>query len=162
MSCTFAHHHFPAAFSERGHGRVLLTSPPSFHDAPYGVPGNSDAGALNSWLLWQMLGLYPVVTQPIYLLSSPWFTAVNLTINNAHTLQILAHNLSNSDSYYVQSIRVNGRDWEKNWISHEDVMVEGGTIEFFLGSEPTEWETGEAPGSPGHVVLGDGKGTGGS
>lgn len=28
-----------------------------FHNALYGVPGNSDAGALNSWLIWQMLGV---------------------------------------------------------------------------------------------------------
>jgi putative alpha-1,2-mannosidase len=36
-----------------------------------GLPGNSDSGALDSWMLWQMLGLYPVATQPIYLVGSP-------------------------------------------------------------------------------------------
>jgi predicted alpha-1,2-mannosidase len=28
-----------------------------FKDAVYGVPGNSDAGALNSWMIWQMMGM---------------------------------------------------------------------------------------------------------
>jgi putative alpha-1,2-mannosidase len=50
------------------------------HDAPYGVPGNSDAGALNSWLIWQILGFDLVVTQTIYLIGSPWFEDLNMTM----------------------------------------------------------------------------------
>jgi len=46
--------------------------------APSGLPGNSDAGAIDSWMIWNMLGLYPVVTQPVYLLLSPWFSDVTL------------------------------------------------------------------------------------
>lgn len=129
-----------------------------FRDADYGVPGNSDAGALNSWLIWQMLGLYPIVTQPVYLLGSPWFTDINMTVNVDKTLRIVAHNVTDAGGlgqggYFVQSVKVNGQEWNKNWISHEDVMVDGGTIEFFLGDEVTEWESGDLPPSPAHRVL---------
>lgn len=116
------------------------------------MPGNSDAGALNSWLIWQMLGLYPIVTTPVYLLESPWFKDINMTINGNKTLRILAEGLGD-DSYYVQGVKVNGVQWDRNWFEHEDVMVEGGTIEFVLGSEPKAWESGEEPPSPGHVKL---------
>lgn len=126
--------------------------PDSFHDAAYGVPGNSDAGALNSWLLWQMLGLYPVVTQPVYLLSSPWFSDINMTINGNATLRIRANNLDNENSYYVQSVKINGKSWMQNWFSHEDVMINGGTIDFQMGSEMKFWETGPVPPSPGHYL----------
>jgi putative alpha-1,2-mannosidase len=122
----------------------------SFKNQPYGLPGNSDAGALNSWLIWQMLGLYPVVTQPIYLLSSPWFPDVNMTVNHNRTLRITAQGLS-QDSYYVQSVKVNGVSWTKNWVTHDDVMVEGGMIEFVLGTEERVWESGEVAPSPGRV-----------
>jgi putative alpha-1,2-mannosidase len=124
-----------------------------FHDANYGVPGNSDAGALNSWLIWQMLGLYPVVTTPVYLIESPWFEDINMTINGNATLRIMATGLDNEESYYVQSVKVNGQQWEKNWLEHGDVMVEGGTIEFEMGNEPMVWETGDVPPSPGHLIL---------
>ncbi|CAN8095877.1 unnamed protein product [Discula destructiva] len=130
-----------------------------FHDAQYGVPGNSDAGALNSWLVWQMLGLYPVVTQPIYLLGSPWFTDINMTINGDKNLRIRSYGardpaaLGHSD-YFVQSVKINGQTWTKNWFSHEDVMVNGGTIEFWVGENTTQWETGEVPPSPAHRILG--------
>ncbi|PVI05747.1 glycoside hydrolase family 92 protein, partial [Periconia macrospinosa] len=121
-----------------------------FKNAPFGVPGNSDSGALNSWLIWQMLGLYPVVTQPVYLISSPWFPDINMTINGNRTLRITASGLG-QDSYFVQGVKINGEKWGKNWLEHGDVMIEGGTLEFVLGKENVVWETGEVPPSPGHV-----------
>ncbi|CAG8024975.1 unnamed protein product [Penicillium salamii] len=122
-----------------------------FKDTAYGIPGNSDAGAMNSWLLWQIIGVYPIVTQPVYLLSSPWFPDLNMTINGDKTLRITANNLD--DGYYVQSLKINGKRWTKNWFEHDDVMTNGGTIEFELGAEAKAWETGEVPPSPGHVQL---------
>lgn len=134
-----------------------------FHNANYGVPGNSDAGALNSWLIWQMLGIYPIVTQTVYLISSPWFSDLNMTINGNSTLRVTAtmsesQNTTSGSSfgqgnYYVQSVTINGANWNKNWFDHEDIMVSGGTMEFVLGSQPVVWETGDVPPSPGHLVL---------
>ncbi|KAI0123432.1 glycosyl hydrolase [Xylariales sp. AK1849] len=128
-----------------------------FHNALYGVPGNSDAGALNSWLIWQMLGIYPVVTQPVYLLESPWFDDINLTINGNATLRITSTGSSQSlgqSGYFVQSVKINGKDWDRNWFNHEDIMVNGGTIEFVVANETVTWETGDVPPSPGHYDLG--------
>lgn len=104
---------------------------------------------MNSWLLWQMLGMYPIVTQPVYLLSSPWFPDLNMTVNGDKTLRISATGLD--EGYYVQSVKINGQPWTKNWFEHEDVMVKGGHIEFDLGKQMKAWETGEVPPSPGHV-----------
>jgi putative alpha-1,2-mannosidase len=133
---------------------LLVDSLPSFHNAPYGVPGNSDAGALNSWLIWQQLGLYPVVTQPILLICSPWFDDINMTVNGNHILRITANGLNNQEeSYYVQSVKVNGKQWDKNWVKHDELMLHGGSLEFELGSEPCAWESGEVPPSPGHLIL---------
>lgn len=95
----------------------------------------------------------PVVTQPVYLIESPWFSDINMTVNGNATLRISATGLDNLDSYYVQSVRVNGQPWNRNWLEHSDVMLNGGTVEFELGSEMTVWETGDVPPSPGHVVL---------
>ncbi|KAF4633212.1 hypothetical protein G7Y89_g4919 [Cudoniella acicularis] len=140
-----------------------------FHNATYGVPGNSDAGALNSWLIWQMLGIYPIVTQTTYLIGSPWFSDLNMTVNGNSTLRITATVSGNGngtmnggdngggfgqEDFYVQSVRINGENWGRNWFVHKDVIINGGSIEFLLGSEPKVWESGgEVPPSPGHVVL---------
>jgi predicted alpha-1,2-mannosidase len=130
-----------------------------YFNSSYGIPGNSDAGALNCWLVWQMLGLYPIVTTPVYLLESPWFSDINITVNHNQTLRIRAEGLDDGDGkpgYYVQGVRINDQEWNKNWFEHEDadgIMTNGGEILFRLGSEQKIWETGEVPPSPGHQVV---------
>lgn len=103
-----------------------------------------------------MLGLYPIVTQPVYLLESPWFTDINMTIGENKTLRITSNgdNVSLGQSgYYVQSVKINGQQWDKNWFNHNDIMVEGGTIKFTVGNNGTLWEAGDVPPSPAHRVL---------
>lgn len=124
-----------------------------YHTGSNGIPGNSDAGALNCWLVWQMLGLYPIVTTTVYLLESPWFSDINMTVNQDQTLRIRAQGLDDGDgnkAYYVQSIAINGVPWDRNWFEHHDLMLHGGEILFTLGTETRVWETGPVPPSPGH------------
>lgn len=154
----YLYHYINKQYKSVNQSRALANE--FFHDALYGVPGNSDAGALNSWLIWQMLGLYPIVTQPVYLLGSPWFPDINMTIGGDRTLRILSHGVQDGAGaslgqrgFYVQGVRINGREWTKNWFNHDDVMVDGGTIEFYLGDDETIWETGDVPPSPAHRIL---------
>ena len=118
-----------------------------------GLPGNEDAGAMDSWLIWNMLGLYPVVTQPVYLLLSPWFEDIAMDIGSGRSIKITVEGLG-EDSYYVQSVTVNGQSWNQSWISHDDLVGgQGASIHFVLGSEQMSWDTGDLPPSPGHVEL---------
>lgn len=125
-----------------------------FNTSYNGLPGNADAGALNSWLVWQMLGIFPVVTQPVYLLHSPWFESINMSVGTNATLQITAPGMSDTN-FWVQSVKLNGQQWDRNWFTHDELMVHGGSLEFEVGKEPKQWETGQTPPSPGHVDLGD-------
>lgn len=77
-----------------------------------GVPGNSDAGALESWMVWNLVGLYPVVTQDVYLILSPWFTDLNVSVGNGQVLKITTEGLK--EGPYIQSLVVNGKEWEKS------------------------------------------------
>lgn len=87
------------------------------------------------------------------MIGSPWFDDINITVNGNSTLRVTATGLDNGDSYYVQSLKINGKQWEKNWVEHDELMVTGGTVEFELGREMKMWETGDVPPSPGHLVL---------
>ncbi|KAL3424106.1 glycosyl hydrolase [Phlyctema vagabunda] len=122
-----------------------------YHTGRSGLPGNDDAGALSSWLVWNMLGLYPVVTQPVYLVLAPWFENTSLKLATG-VVEIKAHGLENGR--YVQSLKVNGVPWDKNWITHEDLVGadgEGSLLEFVMGSEQLSWDTGDLPPSPGSI-----------
>jgi putative alpha-1,2-mannosidase len=115
-----------------------------------GLPGNDDAGALSSWLVWNWLGIYPVATQPVYLLLSPRFDYISMKLANG-TLVITADR-QGGEGFYVQSVKVNGMPWTKSWVSHEDIVGNGGgLIEFVLGVRPVSWDVGDVPPSPGHV-----------
>ncbi|KAH8917271.1 glycoside hydrolase family 92 protein [Atractiella rhizophila] len=118
-----------------------------------GLPGNSDAGSMQSYLTWIFMGLYPVTGQPLYLLSSPWFSEMKVRIytntvganaeDHPATLTIRANNLS-STSYFVQSVTLDGNKIDRSWITHDEIK-RGGTLEFELGPDPVPWDQGELP-----------------
>lgn len=115
-----------------------------------GLPGNSDAGAMQTWLLWNMIGLYPITGQTTFLIHSPWFESMTIALGDNKMLHITASDGDgNGDSkIYVQSLKVNGKQWKKNWLTWDDIFANGGTLEFVLGENPTDWATGELPPSP--------------
>ncbi|KAK5635138.1 hypothetical protein RRF57_010850 [Xylaria bambusicola] len=112
-----------------------------------GLPGNSDAGAMESWVLWNMIGLYPLTGQTTFLIASPWFADLTIDLGSDKKLIITAENVA-QESYYVQSLSVNGKSWDKAWILWDDVFANGGTMDFVLGPEPVDWATGDLPPSP--------------
>lgn len=119
-----------------------------YSPTPGGLPGNSDAGAMESWVLWVMLGLYPMTGQTTFLIGSPWFSDLTINLGDGKTLEITTTGGSES-SYYVQSLRVNGKVWEKSWVTWSDIFENGGTMDFVLGPRPSNWTTGPPPPSPG-------------
>ncbi|KAF6815437.1 alpha-mannosidase family protein [Colletotrichum sojae] len=118
-----------------------------YKPAPNGLPGNSDAGAMESWLLWNMIGLYPLTGQTTFLVGSPWFSDLTISLGGGRQVNVTSTGGS-EDAFYVQSLRVNGKEWNKSWVAWGDVFAEGGSLEFQLGAEPADWATGELPPSP--------------
>lgn len=102
-----------------------------------------------------MIGLYPVVTQPIYLVLSPRFEDITMRLGDGGaSLRIKATGLDKGS--YVQSLKLNGQKWDRSWINHEDIVRPDGEdslLEFELGADRTMWDTGDIPPSPGHVEL---------
>ncbi|KAL4778594.1 glycosyl hydrolase family 92-domain-containing protein [Aspergillus varians] len=121
-----------------------------YHTGVTGLPGNSDAGAMQTWLLWNMIGLYPITGQTTFLIHSPWFESLTIDLGGSKTVEVTTTggDGNGDSSIYVQSLKVNGRNWKKNWLEWEDIFAEGGSLEFELGSEPSKWFTGKAPPSP--------------
>ena len=44
---------------------------------------------------------------------------------------------NSKDNIYVQSVKLNGKDYDKSYILFEDIKA-GGTLEFTMGAEPSE------------------------
>jgi predicted alpha-1,2-mannosidase len=115
--------------------RMLLDT--WFTDTTLGMPGDEDGGGMSAFVVFSMMGLYPVTPGvPIYDIASPVFDRITIRLHNGKTFSIVCRNNS-KDSKYIQSIRFNGQPWQKVWISHADI-VNGGRLELEMGDTPNK------------------------
>ena len=102
---------------------------------PDGYCGDEDNGQTSAWYVFSALGFYPVApgtTQ--YALGAPLFKKATLHFENGNTLVINAP--ENSDkNFYIESMRLNGQDYTKNYVEHAD-LLKGGEIDFRMGDKP--------------------------
>ena len=108
-----------------------------YSDQPNGYPGNEDAGQMSAWTVWSMLGMYP--QNPVggeYVFGSPTVDKAEITMPNGNIFTIEAHN--NSDkNFYIQSVELNGKPYDKVYIHHDD-MMKGGKLTFEMGPQPNK------------------------
>lgn len=106
-----------------------------FRNDLMGVPGDEDGGGLSSFVVFSMMGFYPVTPGlPLYHIGSPFFSSVKLKLSNGKVLEIIARNCS-VDNKYIRSAKLNGEPWTEPWFNHEDI-ANGGKLEFIMDSQP--------------------------
>ena len=104
---------------------------------PDGLIGNEDCGQMSAWLIMSAMGFYPVTPgAPEYIIGTPWFPEMELQLENGNVFRITANNVSDHN-FYIQSSTLNGEDYTKSWISHQDIMS-GGQLHFEMGSRPNK------------------------
>jgi len=102
-----------------------------------GVTGNDDTGAMSSWYVFSAIGFFPNAGQDLYYLNAPLYKKSVITLGNGKTLILTANNYSDK-SIYIKSCKINGKVWTSSIFRHKDI-AEGGTIEFELSEQPTDW-----------------------
>ena len=106
-----------------------------FKDDIFGVPGDEDAGAMSSFVVFTAMGFYPVQPGiPMYAITSPVFEKVSIALHNGKTFTIIANNSSKKNKY-VQSATLNGNKLQSLWFSHDD-LIGGGTLVLEMGEKP--------------------------
>ena len=110
-----------------------------FRNDVMGIPGDEDGGGLTSFVVFSSMGFYPVTPGlPIYNIGSPLFEDVQISLPSGKVFRIIAKNCSDTNKY-IQSARLNGKQWNKPWFSHDDIK-DGGTLELKMGPKPnTHW-----------------------
>ena len=74
-----------------------------------GLPGNSDAGSMQSWVIFAMMGIYPIPATTTYLITSPFVSSLTINLENGAQFKVKANNLSEKN-IYVQSLKINGKN----------------------------------------------------
>jgi predicted alpha-1,2-mannosidase len=102
---------------------------------PDGLCGDEDNGQTSAWYVFSAMGFYPVCPgQPEYVVGSPLFNKVTLNLENGNRFIIKAED-NQSSNVYIQSARLNGRSYSKNFLQHEDIR-NGGELVFKMGDQP--------------------------
>lgn len=119
---------------------------------PDGLIGNEDCGQMSAWLIMSSMGFYPVTPgQPEYIIGTPWFPQMEVNLENGKVFKITAPKVSKQNCY-IQSVKLNGKEYTKSYILHSDIM-NGGNLEFEMGSKPnTSWGIGEGNEPETHVA----------
>jgi predicted alpha-1,2-mannosidase len=121
--------------SQRVVRRILKEN---YTTSPDGIPGEDDCGAMSSWAVLSMMGIYTVDPASLaYELVSPVFSNIVIRLQapysgNKFTIQTPE---DPGTTPYIQSVKLNGQDHRQNWITFQ-VMTAGGELQFTLGAEP--------------------------
>ena len=72
------------------------------------------------------------------------FETAEISLRDGKTFRIVCHNYS-PDNKYIASAKLNGKEWNQSWFSHEDLMA-GGTLEFVMRPVPVKtWAADSVP-----------------
>jgi predicted alpha-1,2-mannosidase len=123
-------------YKTQGLVRRIITE--LFSNNPIAYPGNDDLGQMSSWYIFSALGMYPELPgSDVLVLGSPLFPKVVLHLQDGDV--IIKGNGAEENSPYVQSLKVNGKTWNRPWIKFTDIS-KGGTMVYKLGTKPnTKW-----------------------
>ena len=125
-----------------------------FRDDLMGVPGDEDGGGLSAFVVFSMMGLYPVTPGlPVYNIGTPFFDKLTLRLASGRTFTIEATGASPQNKY-IQAATLNGKTLDRPWIRHSE-LVGGGKLVFTMGPRPNKvWGANTPPPSAEKIDLG--------
>jgi len=108
-----------------------------YKNAPDGLAGNEDCGQMSAWYVLSAMGIYPVnPADGVFAIGSPIFDEVTLNLENGKTFTYKAKNNS-EENVYVNSLSLNGNQYEKSYITFNDIMS-GGQLIYKMNNEPNK------------------------
>ncbi|WP_291912781.1 GH92 family glycosyl hydrolase [Chitinophaga sp. CB10] len=108
-----------------------------YKPTPDGYCGDEDNGQTSAWYVFSAMGFYPVCPgTPQYVFGTPLFSKLTMTLEDGKKMVIEAP-ANSAKNLYVQSASLNGKNYTKNWISHQDLQ-NGGKLVFNMGAAPNK------------------------
>lgn len=108
-----------------------------YNSSPDGYCGDEDNGQTSAWYVFSALGFYPVTPAvDQYVLGAPLFKKVTISLENGKRIVINAP-ANAADHKYIQTLKYNGKVYDKNWLSHSD-MIKGAVLDFDMSVNPNK------------------------
>ena len=115
-----------------------------YRPTPDGFCGDEDNGQTSAWYVFSALGFYSVCPGANqYVIGAPLFKKASLHLENGKEFIIAAPG-NDEKNYYIQSAYLRGQLYDKNYLTHSDIL-KGGTILFNMSDKPnTKRGTGKS------------------
>ncbi len=113
-----------------------------FRNDLMGVPGDEDGGGMSAFVVFSMMGFYPVTPGvPMYVIGSPFFKESTVHLEGGKTFTVKAPGYSDANKY-IQSATLNGEALDRSWFTHEELM-KGGELVLEMGPQANRsWAAG--------------------
>ena len=108
----------------------------NFQNKPAGLPGNDDTGVMSAWVVYGMMGLYPITpAEPIYTLTAPRFEKIVLQLDKKYypNGQLIIESNASPENIYIKKITIDGKEYKSYFITHEE-LKKAHTIKFELSN----------------------------
>ncbi len=122
---------------DRSSDRVTEIIAANYNDSASGLPGNDDSGAMSSWLVFNMAGIYPNAGHDYYLIHAPLLKTTTFNLSDGKRFTIRAEGLSPRNRYII-SAELNGRPHHISTLRHADIVA-GGELVLKMGPRPANW-----------------------
>ncbi len=124
---------------DKSSDRILEIIEKNYNDSAAGLPGNDDSGAMSSWLIFNMAGIYPNAGHDYYLIHTPVLQSTTFRLQDGKTFTIKAQGLSDENRYIAKAY-LNGKPYDYTTLRHSD-LVAGGELRLIMAKEPEEFES---------------------
>lgn len=103
-----------------------------------GMPGDEDGGGLSSFVVFSMMGFYPVTPGTAeYAVGTPFFDKVTVHMDNGNKFTIEAPGASDSNKY-IKRAYINGKPLQQPVLIHQDIR-NGADVKFEMTDRHQPW-----------------------
>lgn len=124
--------------------RVRWALEKHFHPTRNGLADNEDMGCQSAFYMCSAMGLYPLMGQDMYWLTTPLFDRVRLRLGGSGEDLQIETEFEAPGALYITSAELNGKVLDRAWIKHDEI-AQGGTLRFRASCKPGTWGTAEPP-----------------
>ncbi|UOB18087.1 GH92 family glycosyl hydrolase [Abyssalbus ytuae] len=110
-----------------------------YNTTPNGLSGNEDCGQMSAWYVFSSIGIYPMnPASGEYQIGSPVFEKSTIQLSGNTEFVIEAENVSDKN-IYIQSATLNGKELNRSYITHKEI-IQGGKLHLVMRPSPNkEW-----------------------
>ena len=102
-----------------------------FKNTPDGLPGNDDTGTMSAWLIYSMMGIYPISpAEPLYTFATPLFDKITIQLDSRYykNKQLI---IEKEGEGFIRKIKLNDKTINSFFINHQD-LVNAGHLKIIL------------------------------